>query len=128
MHGQDFLPVYYLVLRPDVSGRVALWRERSFGEQVVLVLFPKGKMAIFSRLPSFPSFSLEFRYKLIRLREELYELYDFNLFLLLLLLLLFVKMIIVGRIISNFGKILSSRGIAIFLVAIVIFRFFSDDG
>lgn len=123
MHGQDFLPVYYLVLRPDVSGRVALWRERSFGEQVVLVLFPKGKMAIFSRLPSFPSFSLEFRYKLIRLREELY---DFNL--VFLLLLLFVKMIIVERIISNFGKILSSRGIAIFLVAIVIFRFFSDDG
>lgn len=102
MHGQDFLPVYYLVLRPDVSGRVALWRERSFGEQVVLVLFPKGKMAIFSRLPSFPSFSLEFRYKLIRLREELYELYDFNL--VFLLLLLFVKMIIVGRIISNFRK------------------------
>lgn len=119
MHGQDFLPVYYLVLRPDVSGRVALWRERSFGEQVVLVLFPKGKMAIFSRLPSFPSFSLEFRYKLIRLREELY---DFNL--VFLLLLLFVKMIIVGRIISNFGKILSSRGIVIFVVAIVIFKFF----
>lgn len=123
MHGQDFLPVYYLVLRPDVSGRVALWRERSFGEQVVLVLFPKGKMAIFSRLPSFPSFSLEFRYKLIRLREELY---DFNL--VFLLLLLFVKMIIVGRIISNFGKILSSRSIAIFVVEIVIFRFFSDNG
>lgn len=123
MHGQDFLPVYYLVLRPDVSGRVALWRERSFGEQVVLVLFPKGKMAIFSRLPSFPSFSLEFRYKLIRLREELY---DFNL--VFLLLLLFVKMIIVERIISNFGKILSSRSIAIFVVEIVIFRFFSDDG
>lgn len=103
MHGQDFLPVYYLVLRPDVSGRVALWREIVW--RASCSPLPKGKMAIFCRLPSLLSliFLVESRYKLITK-----GMCDFKFF--------FLKLIIVGCVDLSythmyFGKILFSRDI-----------------
>lgn len=65
VHGQDFLPVYYLVLRPAVSARVALWREIVGGRKLFSSSQREGSLLIF--LSFFFALSLEFRYKLIRL-------------------------------------------------------------
>lgn len=65
VHGQDFLPVYYLVLRPAVSARVALWREIVGGRKLFSSSQREGSLLIF--LSFFFALSLEFRYKLIRI-------------------------------------------------------------
>lgn len=47
VHGQDFLPVYYLVLRPAVSARVALWREIVGGRKLFSSSQRGGSLLIF---------------------------------------------------------------------------------
>lgn len=47
VHGQDFLPVYYLVLRPAVSARVALWREIVGGRKLFSSSQRDGSLLIF---------------------------------------------------------------------------------